>query len=227
MSTQLSLGIALRDNATFANYYTGDNAALLHSLQACVQGVGEQFLYVYGPSGVGRSHLLQACCHATTELSALYLPLKTHAELSPEMLEGLEQLHLICLDDVDAIVGMPEWEEALFHFYNRAREQGTRLIVSAECPPQPLKIHLADLHSRLACGLALHIHELSDVQKVAALQLRAHQRGLELSDEVGYFLLNHCPRDMSTLFEVLERLDKASLEAKRKLSIPFIKTVLL
>lgn len=226
MTTQLSLGVALQDNATFDNYYTEGQQAALHALQESAKGHAEQFLYCYGSVGVGLSHLLQACCHLVLDRTSLYLPLQNHPEFSPEILEGLEQLDLICLDDIDAVLGIREWEEALFHFYNRARDRGTHLIVSAKRPPQQLNTLLPDLKSRLSWGLVLNIHELSDAEKIRALQLRSHHRGLELSDESAKFLVNHYPRNMNALFEALDRLDKASLQAKRRLTIPFIKEIL-
>ena len=226
MNRQLSLGIALQEQATFANYYTETQSAVLGQLRACAVGNGEQFLYCYGSPGVGRSHLLQACCHLAEARAVLYLPLQNHQEFSPEIFEGLEQLDLICLDDVDAVLGQKNWEEALFHLYNRLRDQATHLIVSAQSPPQQLSTLLPDLKSRLTWGLALRLNELSDEEKCRALQLRAHERGLQLSDEAAHFLLSHCPRNMQNLFEALDALDEASLIAQRKLTIPFIKTVL-
>ncbi len=226
MSAQLSLSVALQDHATFANYYTETQNASLEHLRASALGQGEQFLYCYGSLGVGRSHLLQACCHLAEDRAALYLALQSYHELSPEIFEGLEHLDLICLDDIDCVLGQREWEEALFHLYNRLRDHGTRLIVSASIPPQQLTTVLPDLKSRLSWGLVLALHELNDEEKIRALQLRARKRGLELSDEAAHFLLNHCPRNMQDLFEALDKLDKASLIAQRKLTIPFIKTVI-
>ena len=228
-STQLTLNIRLDDSATFANFYVGNNQVLLFALQEMLKGVGSPFIYCWGPSGVGRSHLLQACCHKLSEQgqTAAYVPLSRFRELSPDILEGLERLSLVCLDDVNAVIGDEDWEVALFHFYNRAFEHHTRLCISAENPPQQLGAALPDLASRLASGLVFYLLSLSDEQKLLALQLRARLRGFVLTDKVGSFLLHHQARDFSMLFNILEKLDQASLSQQKKLTIPFLKMVLL
>ncbi len=226
--TQLSLGIALRESATFENFYEGGNIVLLKALKEMIANSGESFLYCYGSEGVGKTHLLQAYCHATTDLkqNTFYLPLKSHLEFSPGVLEGLEQFDTVCLDDIDAVVGILNWEEALFHLYNRTREQGARLIVTAERTPQQLEALLPDLQSRLFWGLVLGVQELSDAEKIEALKIRAGQRGFELPTEVAQYILNHQSRNMRDLFASLDVLDKASMVAQRKLTIPFVKSIL-
>ena len=227
-STQLTLNIRLDDSATFTNFYVGNNQGLLFALQKMLEGVGNSFIYCWGTAGVGRSHLLQACCHQLSEQgkTAAYVPLSRFRELSPEILERLEVMSLVCLDDINAVIGDKNWEAALFHFYNRAFEHPTRLFVSADSPPQQLPGGLPDLASRLASGLVSQLLPLSDEQKLAALQLRAQLRGFNLTDKVGNFLLHHQTRDFPSLFILLEKLDQASLSQQKKLTIPFLKTVL-
>jgi len=227
-SIQLTLNVRLDETATFNNFYAGDNQSLLFALRKIVKGVGDSFVYCWGGSGVGRSHLLQACCHELTEQgqTAAYVPLSRFRELSPEILDGLEALFLVCLDDVESVLGDEKWELALFNFYNRALDHHTGLVISADNPPQQLPCVLPDLASRLASGVVFHLLPLSDEQKLAALQLRAQLRGFVLSDKVGKFLLHHQPRDFLSLFMLLERLDHASLVEHKKLTIPFLKSVL-
>lgn len=223
MSTQLTLGISLNDDATFDNFYPGDNASLLSCLQTNTE---EPFIYLWGSRGTGRTHLLQACCHAAALTSSvIYLSLK-HDNLQPEVLTGMEKIDLVCLDDIDAIMGNRDWEHALFHFYNRARESGTRLYVTANVAPSFLETQLPDLRSRLSAGLTWQVHVLNDDDKRRALQMRAHDRGMTLSDDVANFLMHHFPRDMHALFHALEVLDDASLEQQRRITIPFVKAVL-
>jgi len=221
MAVQLPLGITLADTATFDNFYPGDNAAALHSVR---EGT-EPFVYLWGGAGSGRTHLLQAACQAAAAAGqpAVYLPLGDRAELSPEMLDGLETMRVVCLDDVDAVAGIEAWELGLFHLYNRLRECDTRLLASAAGAPGALALRLPDLASRLAWGPVFQLHALSDTDKLAALQLRARQRGLELPDEVGEYLLRRCPRDTHSLFALLDSLDKAALAAQRRLTIPFVR----
>ena len=228
---QLPLGIRLRDDATFANYYAGANApAQGYVERACHPDEAwvESFIWLWGKPGSGRSHLLQAACLKAEELGlrALYLPLQDCLDYGPEVLDGLETCDLVALDDVQAIAGHADWEQALFHAFNRVRDSGRRLLLSADRAPRELDIQLPDLHSRFNLALVFHLHELEDGDKLRALQLRASRRGLYLSDEVGRFLLGRMTRSMDALFAALEQLDQASLQARRKLTIPFVKDVL-
>ncbi|MCG4453828.1 DnaA regulatory inactivator Hda [Pseudomonas sp. MMS21-TM103] len=228
---QLPLGVRLRDDATFANYYPGANAAALGYVERLCEaeaGWAESLIYLWGGAGVGRTHLLQAACLRFEQLGepAVYLPLAELVEHGPNMLDNLEQFELVCLDDLDAVAGRNDWEEALFHLFNRLRDSGRRLLLSASSSPRELPVKLADLQSRLTLALVFQLQSLSDEDKLRALQLRASRRGLHLSDEVGRFILTRGERSMSALFELLERLDQASLQAQRRLTIPFLKEIL-
>ena len=156
----------------------------------------------------------------------MYLPLAEVVEYGPALLDNLEQCELVCLDDLDAVAGRSDWEEALFHLFNRLRDSGRRLLLAASSSPRELPVQLADLQSRLTLALVFQLQSLSDEDKLRALQLRASRRGLHLSDEVGRFILTRGERSMSALFDLLERLDQASLQAQRKLTIPFLKETL-
>jgi DnaA family protein len=228
MINQLTLGVGLKDEATFANYYAAQNSQLVTELKKSVSGQNERFIYFCGAGGEGCTHLLQACCHEANQfkLRSLYLPLANLNDFSPAILEGLESLDLVCIDDLHQIAGNRVWEEALFHAYNRLHESGTRLIVTANVMPKALGFVLPDLVSRLSWGVMFQLHPLSDQEKLKVLIMRAERRGMTLSEEVGKFILHHCPRHMSTLFAALNALDKMSLAAQRKLTIPFVKTVL-
>ena len=225
---QLPLGVGLRDDATFDNYHPGANATLVECLSHQFDDNGEPFLYLWGGDGVGRSHLLQAACHQASarDLRTLYLPLEELGHFPPLMLEDVERLDLVAIDDLDRVVGRKRWEEALFHAFNRLRDSGKRLLIAADRPPRQLDIKLADLASRLTWGMTFHLRQLSDEDRMQALKLRAHLRGMELPDEVARYILHRGARELSELFRSLEVLDNASLSAQRKLTIPFVKQAL-
>lgn len=231
LPVQLPLSVQLRDDATFANYFSGGNETLVNLLdmERDVPGMdSEQFVFLYGARGVGCSHLLQAACHQVDRRHgrSIYLPMKELVHYSPKLLEGMERLQLVCLDDIGEVAGVHEWEEALFDLFNRLRDSHTRFLVAADNPPRALGIELQDLVSRLGWGLVFQVHPLNDREKVGALQLRAHLRGLDLSEEVARFIIHRGSRDMGYLFRMLQKLDSASLRAKRKLTIPFVKEVM-
>ena len=216
---QIPLQIKLNDAATFENYMSAGNEQLVALLKS-----QEPFVYYWSSEATGKTHLAQALCHQ--QQNSIYLPLKELGQWQPEIFEGLESFDLICLDDVECLVGKTEWEEALFNLFNRVRDTGNKLRMSANASPNSIGIQLKDLLSRLTWGVTIQIQPLSDEDKVSALSLRARQRGFDLPDEVAAYLLKHCPRDMRNLFAILDQLDDASLQAQRKLTIPFIKQCL-
>jgi DnaA family protein len=225
---QLPLSVQLRDDATFDNFFPGGNAQVLFALRKLVKGTGEPFIYLWGQPGVGCSHLLQAACHEADGygLSAVYLPMEELVSYSPEIFDGLEGLDLVCLDNVQAIAGQPHWEEGLFDLYNRLKDDEVRLVIAASSPPAKVGLKLPDLVSRLSWGLSYQIQSLTEPEKLHALQLRANQRGLDLHQDVGRYLLHRCDHSMNRLLVVLDTLDEASLTAQRKLTKPFIREVM-
>ncbi|GAA3525439.1 DnaA inactivator Hda [Zobellella aerophila] len=226
---QLALAVQLPDDETFASFYPGDNAQLITALKNAAIGQGDALLYFWGQGGSGRSHLLHATCaeiNASGEAAA-YISLDRYRQMSPRMLEGMELLPLVCLDNLDAIAAVPEWERAVFDFFNRRRECPTgSLIVSAISASRKLGLGLPDLASRLDWGVSYQLKPLDDEGKLSALQLRSELRGFKLPIDVGRFLLNRLSRNMSTLLAALDLLDNASFQAKRKLTIPFAKEIL-
>lgn len=225
---QLTLGLTLKDEATFDNFYSGENTEIVASIKKMASGEGEHIVYLCGARGQGCSHLLQAACHHAHQhqLRSVYLPFENISQLAPELLQGLESLALVCLDDLHVIAGRPEWEEAVFHLYNRVLDAGGRIIMAANALPKTIPFGLPDLVSRLSFGIIYQLHPLTDAEKLQTLKMRAERRGIDLSDETGRYILTHCPRHMGTLFAALDALDKASLAAQRRLTIPFVKEVL-
>lgn len=224
-AAQLALPIQLQDSATLENFLFAESLGPLErALRTQLAPDGEPTLFIYGPRGSGRSHLLQAACQVLPPGEALYLPLAEIRDMpASELLAGVEVLQRICLDDVHRIAGDADWEQALFHLVNRARQSGCRLLFSADTAPRQLDIGLADLASRLGWGSVFQLPDLDDERKLAVLLFRAGRRGLGLEPEAGRFILSRAPRGMHELMAMLEQLDRDALAAKRQLTIPFIK----
>ena len=224
MAQQLPLGLELRPRVDFGSFIGTQNAELVSRLRL----TPDPFLYLWGESGSGKSHLLQASCRETDERgeSSAYIPLEQIDELEPGVLEGLEGMQLVCLDDLQQLAGKADWELALFNLFNRLRENSAQLVVSANAPPAQLPILLADLASRLTWGPCYHLLPLDDAGRVELLIRQAEQRGLKLSSEIAIFLIQRLPRDSHSLTRLVERLDHASLAEKHRLTIPFVRRVL-
>jgi len=214
-----------KQSATLDNFIPGGNSQALSEIIGCAKEKDGRYIYLWGSGGSGKSHLTTAAARAADENghAVAYIPLARAAELSPEMLANIEQMELVCLDDIHTIAGDPVWEDALFHLFNRTREQATNLIVTANCGPSSLQIGLADLVSRLASGISYRLTPLDDEAKLNLLVDRANKRGMELTPDSANYILKNYSRDTASLLAFLEQLDRASLAAQRKLTIPFIR----
>ena len=218
---QLPLGVRLRAAATFASFVPGPNAEVVSALQ----GSSVMPLWLWGAAGSGKTHLLQAVC-AAGGASAAYFPLGRHSAMPPAALLGFESCQVLCLDDVGEVAGDPAWEEALFRLFTDAAELRTRLVFAARAAPRQFDWGLDDWGSRAAACVVYQVHELDEAGRVEALRLRAAQRGLELPPETADYLLRRMPRDLQSLYRVLDQLDEASLVAQRRLTVPFIRDAL-
>lgn len=225
---QLPLQLGFNEEQGFTEFHAGDNAETVEHLRYFLAADGETLIFLWGEKGQGKTHLLQACCQEANRLnlSLFYLPLATMLSHGIKVLEGIDQQQLVCLDDIDILAGNAEWEHALFVLFNRILDNRHKLIVTASKPPSELPICLPDLKTRLSWGLTLMLKPLTDEDKLQALTLQAHNIGLKLEPAVGRFLLTHCRRDLPSLRELLLRLDHASLVAKRRLTLPFVRSYL-
>lgn len=222
--SQLALPLQLADHAVFASFLDRGNEALVATLSDIAVGGADHGCWLWGAAATGKTHLLQAVCDTAGD-RAVYVPLSMFADVGPGILEGLASRELICIDDVDLVAGHVEWEKALFILYNQVFDAGAQLLVSAASAPRMCAIELADLQSRLAKLPVFQIRALDESERVMALQLRSRHRGLDLPNETAQYLLRRSRRDMASLYELLDRLDKEALRAKRRLTIPFVRGV--
>lgn len=201
--------------------------AALAALAAAEPNAGD-WLYLSGPAGSGKSHLLLATCAEARSLGrdASYLPLANLAGRLADMLQGQDPSALTCLDGLEAIAGRSADEVALFHFHNAARQQGGRLVYAGNAMPQNLGLTLPDLVSRLEQCTRLALEPPDEQTRRAILRARAARRGLDLDDAVLDFVFRRVGRDLGTLTGLLDRLDRASLASQRRLTVPFVRNVL-
>ncbi len=232
MPSQIALGLSLDTDVNLKNYFVSrDNEAAYSHLQAwlAADATSEPTLYLHGVSGVGKSHLLQGACQsadAEGKRTAYFPGLEIRSYEAASVLEALENIDLVCLDDVEALIGDSAWEEALFHWLNRSRASGAKILLAADSAPRSLDLNLEDLRSRLGWGLVFKLHPLDDEGLEAMIQLRARERGLSLDDELARYIIRRAARGPQALTDLLERLDTASLEAQRQLTQPFVKRVM-
>jgi DnaA family protein len=221
---QLPLALALADYASFETFVGGSNATAVEHVRSLAHG-GTDTVWLWGAQGAGKTHLLQAACREATAAGrrAMYVALPA---VSPEILSGLEHIDVLAVDDVQTVAGDGAWEQSLFVILNAFSSRSGALLLAASAPASQCGFRLADLKSRGAGAVTYRLAPLDDAQRAQALRLHAAARGLALEAAAAEFLLARVARDMSALTSWLARLDRASLTAQRKLTIPFIRELM-
>jgi len=197
---QLLLELAPPPPPTLENFSPGRNGAALEALREALTG-GERFVFLWGPEGSGKTHLLRAFSEAA----------------------AAAKHEAVAVDDVARLSDSEQ--VALFDLCNRLRASKGALAASGEAPPAQLALR-PDLRSRLASGIVLQLHPLSDADKAAALATHAARRGIALDRELIAYLLSHFNRDMGTQIAMLDALDRYSLQRKRAITLPLLKEAL-
>jgi DnaA family protein len=213
--TQLLLDIVPAWVPTLENFVAGRNVELLSALRHALDGASsERSFYLWGDSGSGKSHVLQAVIRRARSLGH-------SAQYASDSVPGLAQV--IAVDDVETLD--ESGQIALFELYNRQRENGGVLLVSGPAAPARLKVR-EDLRTRLGWGLVYQVQALNDEEKEEALQQHAEARDFALPPEVIQYLLRHGRRDLPSLLVVLDALDAQCRREKRQPTVHLLKEVM-
>lgn len=233
MIDQLPLQIQLPDFASFDNYHAPGNEEEVCALRGIATAARDatrspapRRLHLYGNSGTGKTHLLFATCRDVRAAGqpAGYISL-SDTTVASDVLDTLSGPGVICIDDLHCAAGDLDRQRALVSVYERVRDSDGYLITAAVQGPQSLSFVLKDLISRVQSSVVYRLKPLTDQQKQQALRLRAAQRGFALSDDVVRYMLHRYARDTASLFALLDRVDHASLAAKRRVTIPFLQSL--
>lgn len=226
-SPQIPLKLEPSRENRFDDFVPGPNATVVESLKSVLQEP-DKLLFLSGPEGTGKTHLLNAACLAVREqgLTAFYAGLRSLPDGSQQMLEGLENIDLVCIDDLHMVAGNDRWEEALFHCLNRIRSKQGRIVLSSRQRLSALPFVLPDLISRLQGGLRMQLLVLEESDKIRVLNRHADSLGIDLPEDVGRYLIRHSSRNLGKLLHMVEGLQQAAFVSKRRITIPLAREVL-
>ena len=216
MTRQLPMRFPLRERFTFDRFAVGSNREAVEHLRTPVDGF--RCVWLWGGSGAGKSHLLQAACHA---VDGAYVPAGKLRDIA-----GYEAFAHVLIDDVDLWLGERGKEEALFGLYNALLERGHALTLTAALPPTTADFALTDLASRLRSATCFELSALSDEDAAPVLKRAARDRGFDLSDDVVGYLMRRVGRGLPEMLEHIETIDRASLSARRRVTVQFVKEAL-
>ena len=224
---QLPLALRYPPDQRLENFIAAPPGAIaqLHEL---AQARGADWLYLAGATGTGKTHLALALCAAAQQAGrrSAYLPLMAASGRLHDALDALEGNDVVALDGLEAIAGRRDDEVALFDFHNRARNAGLNLLYAAREAPDALDRARPDLGSRVSQNARIRWHTLEDASRAVVLRDRAQRRGLVLEETAIDWMLSRTDRNLASLVALLDRLDRESLAAQRRITVPFLRQVM-
>ena len=221
---QIPLDVSLSEYMTFETFYLGPNKSVVDSLR----DEKNQLIWLAGLEGFGKTHLLHAFLnsHEHENKKVLYLPMSESQDFTPDILDNLAQYDLVAIDDIENIIGDMTWEEQLLKFYEDSYSTRNKILITANDTPKGLNFLLPDLSSRFNLALIERLRPMNEDEMIKAILIHSKARGFDLPEDSAKYLINRVPRDVSVLIDMINLLDYESLSMQRKLTIPFIKTVL-
>ena len=221
---QIPLDVSLSEYMTFETFYLGPNKSVVDSLR----DEKNQLIWLAGLEGFGKTHLLHAFLnsHEHENKKVLYLPMSESQDFTPDILDNLTQYDLVAIDDIENIIGDMTWEEQLLKFYEDSYSTRNKILITANDTPKGLNFLLPDLSSRFNLALIERLRPMNEDEMIKAILIHSKARGFDLPEDSAKYLINRVPRDVSVLIDMIKLLDYESLSMQRKLTIPFIKTVL-
>ena len=221
---QIPLDVSLSEYMTFETFYLGPNKSVVDSLR----DEKNQLIWLAGLEGFGKTHLLHAFInsHEHENKKVLYLPMSESQDFTPDILDNLAQYDLVAIDDIENIIGDMTWEEQLLKFYEDSYSTRNKILITANDTPKGLNFLLPDLSSRFNLALIERLRPMNEDEMIKAILIHSKARGFDLPEDSAKYLINRVPRDVSVLIDMIKLLDYESLSMQRKLTIPFIKTVL-
>lgn len=227
-SQQLPLALRWPRRQRFEHFHAAGNAAAVEALRAASASAAAPWVFMAGPLGSGRTHLLIAACQAAIDAgrSAQYLPLAGLRGPRAEAIRGMAGSDVLAIDDLDSVAGEADAEHALFDTFNRYRAEGCTLLFAASTAPSSVGIALPDLRSRLGSLTQVLLKPMDDAERRHVLREHAKGRSIELDDTVLDWLFAHHARDLGALLDLLDTLDRATLAAQRRVTVPFLRNLL-
>tara|TARA_X000001036_G_scaffold420540_1_gene441500 strand:- start:1283 stop:1981 length:699 start_codon:yes stop_codon:yes gene_type:complete len=224
---QLALQIQINERASLNNFFVSKkNNKTIQILKNILLGSDKGVqIFIDDLGSNGKSYLLQAICNdfSNSNNSSIYIPMQEAINLDPSILEGVSELNLICIDDIDLINKRRDWEIALFNLINECYEKECFLLLSGSINKLEA---IPDLVSRIKKMETLRLEAINDDELLEATKEISKNLNIEISDKNMNYLINNSKRDIKTIFRTLSQLEKESLERKKSIGLNLIKEVI-
>ena len=218
---QLGLPISLNSLMLLENFVS--NKELIRSINQLFLDQKSSEVYIYGANGQGKTHVLQGTIlkALANDKNAVFIdcldPFPGH------ILEIIDEINFISFDNVHLME--EESQERFFDLYNRARQSEVFILVSGDSLPADLKV-MKDIKTRLSLAAVYKLEELDDELKMNIINSQMSDRNLSVDSKVYEYLFKNFTRDLKLLLSTMDDLDKSSLQAKKPISIPFVRKFL-
>ena len=224
---QLALQIQINERASLNNFYVSKkNNKTIQILKNILLGSDKGVqIFIDDLGSNGKSYLLQAICNdfSNSNNSSIYIPMQEAIKLDRSILEGVSELNLICIDDINLVNRQREWEIALFNLINECYEKECFLLLSGSINKLEA---IPDLVSRIKKMEILRLEAINDDELLEATKAISKNLNIEISDKNMNYLINNSKRDVKTIFRTLSQLEKESLERKKSIGLNLIKEVI-
>ena len=218
---QLGLPISLNTSMLLESFVA--NKELLRLINQLFVDENSSEVFIYGALGQGKTHVLQGAVLKALELDKNAIYIDCNEPFPEHILDFIDQINFISFDNVHLISSKNQ--EIFFDLYNQARQSKILILVGADSLPSDLEV-MKDIKTRLSLAAVYKLEELNDELIMRVIDSQMSQRNLSINSGVYEYLFKNYSRDLKLLLATLNDLDKASLQAKKAISVPFVRKFL-
>jgi chromosomal replication initiator protein len=234
--------LRLHPDYTFDNFVVGPSNRLAHaSCVAVSHSLGNTYnpLFIYGNSGLGKTHLLQAVCsEAQQKLNGAVIQFSSCEEFVNRFIRAIEEgnlpgfqsqfrtVDMLVIDDIQFLREREQSQEEFFHTFNALYNNGKQIILSADSPPAKIPSLEERLITRFNWGLVAGIDPPSYETRVAIVQKKAHLRGLSISDQIAEYIARKVQANIRELEGALTSIYAVATTTGKKITLELAQTAL-
>ena len=232
----------LNSHYTFDRFVVGPSNQFAHAASIAVAkqpAKNYNPLFIYGGSGLGKTHLLNAIGLMTTashpELNVMYVSAEAFMneminsiryDRMPKFREKYRNIGLLLIDDIQFLAGKDRTQEEFFHTFNTLHDSGKQIVVTSDKFPKDIPNLEGRLRSRFEWGLIADIQPPEIETKIAIIEKKMQENKMELSQTVAHYIASQVESNIRELEGFLVRISAYSSLTNRKIDLDLVREVL-